>query len=52
MYLLGLVKFIDVLEQQVISDVTMFTTDKKLFQAVKMKTDYEKLQKDLSKLSE
>lgn len=27
MYLLGLVQFIDVLEQQVISEVTMFTDD-------------------------
>lgn len=44
--------FIDDLEQQVISVVAKFTADNKLFKAVKMKADYEELQKDLRKLNE
>lgn len=44
--------FIDDLEQQVTSEVAKFTADNKLFEVVKMKADYEELQKDLRKLNE
>lgn len=37
--------FINDLEQQVISEVAKFPADNKLFKAVKMKADYEKLHK-------
>lgn len=53
--MLGLVQFkifIDDLEQQVTSEVAKFTADNKLFKVVKMKADYEELQKDLRKLNE
>lgn len=44
--------FINDLEQQVISEVAKFPADNKLFKAVKMKADYEKLHKKLRQLNE